>query len=80
MYDVIRKDHVIAALTWLKKYNNHYKDIKINEDWHTMISDDGFSHILIHDYDSNEIGNNDDSSSIMQQNNNEFQRRLSSYK
>ena len=48
MYDVIRKDHVIAALTWLKKHNNHYKDIKINENWHTMISDDGLSHILIH--------------------------------
>ena len=71
MYDVIHKDHVIAALTWLKKHNNHYKDIEINENWHTMISDDGLSHILIHDYDSNEIGNNDNSSSIMQQNNNE---------
>ena len=36
-----------------------------------MISDDGLSHIMIHDYDSNEKGNNDNSSSIMEQNNNE---------
>ena len=55
MYDVIHKDHVIAALTWLKEHNNHYKDIEINENWHTMISDDELSHILIYDNDNNEI-------------------------
>ena len=72
MYDVICKDHVIAALTWLKEHNNHYKDIEINENWHTMISDDGLSHILIYDNDNNEIGNNDNSSKIMQQKDNQF--------
>ena len=71
MYDVIHKDHVIAAITWLKEHNNHYKDIEINENWHTIISDDGLSHILIHDDDTNAIANNDNSSSIMQQKNNE---------
>ena len=54
VYDVIRKDRVTAALTWLKEHNNHYKDIEINKNWHTMISDDELSHILIYDDDNNE--------------------------
>ena len=71
MYDVICKDHVIAALTWLKEHNNHYKDIEINKNWHTMISYDGLSHFLIHDDGTNAIANNDNSSIIKQQKNNE---------
>ena len=71
MYDVIHKDHVIGALTWLKEHNYHHKDIQINENWHTMISDDGLSHILIDHNNTNTIVSNDNSSSIMQQNNNE---------
>ena len=30
MFDVVRKDHIIGALTWLKSHNNFYKDIPIN--------------------------------------------------
>ena len=71
MYDVICKDCIIAALKWVKEHNNHYKYIEINENWHTMISDDGLSHILIHDDDTNAIANSDNSSRTMQQKNNE---------
>ena len=33
MYDMIRKDKIIGALTWLKQHNYHYADIQINADW-----------------------------------------------
>ena len=51
MYDAIRKDHVIGALTWLKQHNDHYKDIDINENWCSLVSDDGLSQILIQEGD-----------------------------
>ena len=31
MYDMIHRDHVISAITWLKEHNSHYADIKIIE-------------------------------------------------
>ena len=31
MYDMIYRDHVISAITWLKQHNSHYSDIKLNE-------------------------------------------------
>ena len=31
MYDMIHRDHVISAITWLKEHNSHYTDIKLNE-------------------------------------------------
>ena len=33
MYDMICRDHVISAITWLKEHNSHYVDIKSNEHW-----------------------------------------------
>ena len=33
MYDMIQKDKIIGALTWLKQHNYHYADIQINTDW-----------------------------------------------
>ena len=33
MYDIIWKDKIIGALTWLKQHNYHYADIQINTDW-----------------------------------------------
>ena len=33
MYDMICKDHVMSAITWLKQHNMHYRDIKLNEQW-----------------------------------------------
>ena len=51
MYDVIRKDRVIGALTWLKEHNDHYRNIEINENWCNIVSDDGLSQILIQDGD-----------------------------
>ena len=29
---------VISAITWLKEYNSHYADIKLNENWYNDIS------------------------------------------
>ena len=31
MYDMIHRDHVISAITWMKEHNSHYTDIKLNE-------------------------------------------------
>ena len=31
MYDMICRDCVISAITWLKEHNSHYADIKLNE-------------------------------------------------
>ena len=37
MYDMICRDHVISAITWLKEHNSHYADIKLNENWYNDI-------------------------------------------
>ena len=33
IYDMICRDCVISAITWLKEHNSHYADIKLNEHW-----------------------------------------------
>ena len=38
MYDMIHRDHVISAITWLKENNSHYADIKLNEHWYNDIA------------------------------------------
>ena len=38
MYDMICRDHVISAITWLKEHNTHYADIKLYEHWYNDIA------------------------------------------
>ena len=38
MYDMICRDCVIIAITWLKEHNSHYTDIKLNEHWYNDIA------------------------------------------
>ena len=38
MYDMICRDHVISAITWLEEHNSHYADIKLNEHWYNDIA------------------------------------------
>ena len=38
MYDMICRDHVISAITWLKAHNSHYSGIKLNEHWYSDIA------------------------------------------
>ena len=38
MYDMICRDCVISAITWLKEHNSHYADIILNEHWYNDIS------------------------------------------
>ena len=38
MYNMICRDHVISAITWLKEHNSHYTDIKCNEHWYSDIA------------------------------------------
>ena len=38
MCDMIHKDCVIIAITWLKEHNSHNADIILNEHWYNEIS------------------------------------------
>ena len=38
MYDMICRDHVRSAITWLKAHNSHYENIKLNEHWYSDIA------------------------------------------
>ena len=38
MYDMIHRDHVMSAITWLKAHNSHYENIKLNEHWYSDIA------------------------------------------
>ena len=38
MYDMIHRDCVISAITWLKEHNSHYADVKLNGHWYNDIS------------------------------------------
>ena len=57
MYDMICRDHVISAITWLKEHNSHYTDIKLNEHWCSDIAsrelsvhlDESDNHITVHE-------------------------------
>ena len=37
-YDMICRDHVISAITWLKQHNSHYRDITLNGHWYSDIA------------------------------------------
>ena len=57
MYDMIHRDYVISAITWLKVHNSHYRDIKLNEHWYSDIAlreysvklDESDNHITINE-------------------------------
>ena len=38
MYDMICRDHVMSAITWVKQHNTHYRDITLNEQWYSDIT------------------------------------------
>ena len=38
MCDIICRDCVISAITWLKEHDSHYADIKLNEHWYSDIA------------------------------------------
>ena len=38
MYDMICRDHVMSAITWLKQHSTHYRDITLNEQWYSDIT------------------------------------------
>ena len=55
MYDMICRDCVISAITWLKEHNPHYADIELNEHWYNDTAakelsvqiDENYSHITM---------------------------------
>ena len=38
MYDMIHRDNVMSAITWLKEHNSHYTDIKLTAPWYSDIA------------------------------------------
>ena len=55
MYDVVQKDKVIGALTWLKQHNNYYNEIPINRNWYSMVEDNDIPTILLDNQDTDDI-------------------------
>ena len=47
MYDIVQKDHIIGALTWLKSHNKFYNDIPINYNWYSTVPDSEIPEMLI---------------------------------
>ena len=58
MYDMICRDNVMSAITWLKEHNSHYENIKLNEHWYSDIAAGDFSLQL--DESDNRITMNED--------------------
>ena len=40
MYDMICKDRVVGAVTWLKVHNKFYPKIKLNDEWSDLSHED----------------------------------------
>ena len=57
MYDMICRDHLMSAITWLKAHNSHYENITLNEHWYSDIAagelslqlDESDNHITINE-------------------------------
>ena len=58
MYDIVQKDKVIGALTWLKQHNNYYNDIPINRNWYSMIDDTDIPSIMLDSEHTDDIQTN----------------------
>ena len=37
LYDMVHKDHIISAITWLKEHKSNYTDLKLNKHWYNDI-------------------------------------------
>ena len=66
MYNMICRDHVMSAITWLKQHNSHYKNIKLNEHWYSDIAAGELSLKL--DESNNCITMNEDMAHMQSQN------------
>ena len=49
MYNMIRKDTVVEAITWIKQHNPHYADIILNDDWYSSITNSELA-TLVHEH------------------------------
>ena len=49
MYNLIGKDTVIEAITWLKQHNSHYAYIIPNDDWYSSIANSELT-TLVHEH------------------------------
>ena len=66
MYDMICRDHVMSAITWLKAHNSHYEHIKLYEHWYSDIAagelslqlDESDNHITINEDTAHEQSQN----------------------
>ena len=47
MYDIVWRDHIIGALTWLKNHNQFYNQIPINYNWCSTVPDSDIPDLLI---------------------------------
>ena len=47
MYDIVQRDRIIGALTWLKIHNQFYNQIPINYNWCSTVPDSEIPDLLI---------------------------------
>ena len=47
MYNIVWKDRIIGALTWLKNHNQFYNQIPINYNWCSTVPDSDILDLLI---------------------------------
>ena len=47
MYDIVQRDHIIGALTWLKNHNQFYNQIPINCNWCSAVPNSEIPNLLI---------------------------------
>ena len=47
MYDIVWRDCIIGALTWLKNHNQFYNQIPINYNWCSTVPDSQIPDLLI---------------------------------
>ena len=46
-YDIVQRDHIIGALTWLKNHNQFYNQIPINYNWCSTVPDSEIPDLLM---------------------------------
>ena len=47
MYNIVWRDRIIGALTWLKNHNQLYNQIPINYNWSSTVPDSDIPDLLI---------------------------------
>ena len=68
MYDIVQRDCIIGALTWLKNHNQFYNQIPINYNWCSTVRDTEIPDLLISGETVDLLGESSTSSKHLKEN------------